>query len=488
MKKINLPTLNLPQIKFKRPSLGGVIFWVITIGLGAAAMIFARSFFACWTITNLPGMPPASCGAQAASLPEFNPQGTPIATSVAATPQVSAPANVPPPSWDGGSRVNVLFIGVDARDWQANQEAPRSDTLILFTIDPISKTAGMLSIPRDMWVNIPGFGYGRINTAYSLGASAKLPGGGPGLAMKTVEQFLGVPVNYYGQVDFGTFIAMIDTIGGIDVDVKERLVLDPVGTGMDKVVVTPGRRHLVGWKALAYARTRKTEGGDVDRAQRQQDVIFAIMDKVFSPEYFPTFIKQAPGLYELMASGIHTNLSFDDGLRLAVLLQSIPRENIKTGVIDYDMVTFNNTILNGENASVFKPKPDQIRILRDEIFGGGAVGAMAGAGDPVQLSKQENARIRITNGAFAQDFGQRTATYLQGLGLNVTELTSTTQVDRTVIILYSPKLYTMRFLLYLFGMNGSSGTSQIRFEPNPASPVDVEIVLGNDVINANVIP
>lgn len=488
MKKINLPKFKLPQIKFKRPSVGGIIFWVITIGLGVGAMILARGFFACWKITSLPGMAPATCGAQAGDLPVFNPEGTPIATSVAATPEVSAPVDVPPPTWDRGSRVNVLFIGVDARDWEANQEAPRSDTMILFTIDPITKTAGMLSIPRDMWVNIPGFGYGRINTAYSLGASAKLPGGGPGLAMKTVEQFLGVPVNYYGQVDFNTFIAMIDTIGGIDVKVKERLVLDPVGTGKDKVVVTPGLRHLVGWKALAYARTRKTEGGDVDRAQRQQDVIFAIMDKALSPDYFPIFVKQASGLYELMSSGIHTNLSLDDGLRLAVLLQGIPRESIKTGVIDYDMVTFDNTILDGQNASVFKPKPDQIRILRDEIFGGGAIGALAGSGDPVQLSKQENARIRITNGAFAQDFGQRTATYLQGLGLNVTELTSTTQVDRTVIVLYSPKLYTMRFLLYLFGINGSSGTTQIRFDPNPASPVDVDILLGNDVANANIIP
>jgi len=488
MKKINLPKFKLPQVKFKRPSLGGAIFWVITIGLGVTAMIFARSFFACWTITSLPGMAPASCGTQAGGLPLFNPQGTPIAPSAVTTPEASAPVDVPAPTWDRGSRVNVLFIGVDARDWEANASAPRSDTMILFTIDPVSKTAGMLSIPRDMWVNIPGFGYGRINQAYNLGEAYKLPGGGPGLAMKTVEQFLGVPVNYYGQVDFNTFIAMIDTIGGIDLQVKERLVLDPVGTGMDKVVVTPGYRHLVGWKALAYARTRKTEGGDVDRAQRQQDVIFAIMEKVFTPDYFPTFIKQAPGLYELMAAGIHTNLTLDDGLRLAVLLQGIPHESIKTGVISYDMIVMESTILDGQNASVFKPKPDQIRILRDEIFGGGAIDALADEGDPVQLSRQENARIRITNGAFAQDFGQRTATYLQGLGLNVTELTSTTQVDRTVVILYSPKLYTMRFLLYLFGMNGSSGTSQIRFDPNPASPVDVEILLGNDVANANVIP
>jgi len=360
--------------------------------------------------------------------------------------------------------------------------------MILFTIDPVSNTAGMLSIPRDMWVNIPGYGYGRINTAYNLGEAYKLPGGGPGLAMKTVEQFLGVPVNYYGQVDFNTFIAMIDTIGGIDLLVKERLVLDPVGTGMDKVVVTPGYRHLVGWKALAYARTRKTEGGDVDRAGRQQDVIFAIMDKVLSPDYFPTFVKQASGLYDLMATGIHTNLSFDDGLRLAALLQGIPRGNIRTGVINYDMVTLSSTILDGQSASVFKPKPDDIRILRDDIFGGGSVGALAANGDPVALSKEENARIRVNNGSFTPDFGQRTSTYLQGLGLNVTELTSSGPYDRTVIVLYSPKLYTMRFLFYLFGMNGASGTSQIRFEPNPASPVDLEIRIGNDLANANIIP
>lgn len=486
MKKINL---KFPKINFKRPSVGGIIFWVIAIGLGVAALIFARGFFACWTITSLPGMPPASCGTGTTGIPAFNPEGTPIATEVvAATPEVSAPVDVPAPTWDGGSRVNVLFIGVDARDWEVNASAPRSDTMILFTIDPVTKTAGMLSIPRDMWVDIPGFGYGRINTAYNLGEAYKLPGGGPGLAMKTVEKFLGVPVNYYGQVDFNTFIAMIDTIGGIDVQVKERLVLDPVGTGMDKVVITPGYRHLVGWKALAYARTRKTEGGDVDRAQRQQDVIFAIMEKVLSPDYFPIFVKQASGLYELMATGIHTNLSFDDGLRLAVLLQGVPRESIKTGVIDYDMVTFDNTVLNGENASVFKPKPDDIRILRDEIFGGGAVGAMAGGGDPLQLALQEKTRVRINNGAYAQDFGQRTATYLQGLGLNITELTSGGPYDRTVIVLHSPKLYTMRLLLYLFGLNGASGSSQIRFEPDSSSPVDVEIRLGNDVANANIIP
>jgi LCP family protein required for cell wall assembly len=361
--------------------------------------------------------------------------------------------------------------------------------MILFTIDPVSKTAGMLSIPRDMWVNIPGSGYGRINTAYSIGQGAKLPGGGPGLAMQTVSQFLGVPVNYYAQVEFNTFVEMIDTIGGIDVTVKERLTLDPIGTGTDHVVITPGYRHLVGWKALAYARTRHTEGGDVDRAERQQDVIFAILEKVFTPDYFPTFLKQAPGLYSKMSAGIHTNLSFDQGLRLAALLQQVPRDKIKTGVINYDMVILSNVTYGGADAAVFKAKPDAIRILRDDIFStSGAASPLAAAADPLANVKQENPRIRVVNGTFAGDFGQRAATYFQSLGINVIEVGSTGATDRTVITLYSSKLYTMRFFLYLFGLNGASGTSQIKFEPNSASNVDVEIRLGTDALNANVVP
>ncbi len=482
--------ITTPKIAFKRPSVGAIIFGVIAIGLGVAALLFSRSLLDCWQLTSLPGIPLPSCpNANASGAPVFNPQGTPVASDVTPTPGIAAPAEAPPPSWDGGSRVNVLFIGIDYRDWQAGEGAPRSDTMILFTIDPVSKTAGMLSIPRDMWVNIPGSGYGRINTAYSIGEGSKLPGGGPGLAMKTVEQFLGVPVNYYAQVDFQTFIDMIDTVGGIDVEVKEPLILDPIGAGTDKVKITPGLRHLVGWKALAYARTRKTQGGDVDRAQRQQDVIFAIMNKVFSPDYFPIFLKQAPQLYTQMSAGIHTNMSFEDGLRLAVLLQQIPRPaGIKTGVIDYTMVDMSSTVTGGQAASVFKPIPDKIRVLRDEIFSSTGPRGPVATGDPLALVKQENPRIRILNGSIASGLGQRTATYLQSLGVNVAELGNTNAYDRTTIILYSPKLYTMRFFLYLFGVNGNSGTSQIRFDPQPSSPVDIEIRLGNDAINNPNIP
>ena len=483
-----MPKFSFPKITFKRPSVGAILYWVLGIGAAVAVMFFARSFTDCWKITDLPGMPPSSCGFQPGDT-IWNPQGTAIATvPVDITPVVQAP-EAQTPTWDGGSRVNVLFIGVDYRDWEAGTGAPRSDTMILFTLDPVTKTAGMLSIPRDMWVNIPGSGYGRINTAYSIGEGSKLPGGGPGLAMKTVEQFLGVPVNYYAQVEFNTFIEMIDTIGGIDVLVTERLRLDPVGSGKDKIVLTPGLRHLNGEKALAYARTRKTEGGDVDRAGRQQDVIFAIMEKVFSPDYFPTFVKQAPELYSRMSGGIHTSISFEDGVRLAYLLSEVNRNDLQMRVIDETMTIQESVIYGGQPASVLKPMTDKIRILRDEVFStSGPTSPLAGGEDQLKLVRDEAARVRVVNGTFTGDFGQRTAVYLQSLGVNVTEVGSAGATERTVIKLYSSKLYTMRFFLYLFSLNGASGTTQIKFEPNPGSTVDVEIILGTDAVNTNVVP
>ena len=136
------------------------------------------------------------------------------------------------------------LIGLDARDL-TQDGPPRSDTMMLVTIDPVSKTAGMLSIPRDMWVNIPGFGYSRINTAYASGEGNQLPGGGPGLAMKTVSQFIGVPVDYYVQVDFNVFVELVDQLidvfGCIEVYPTEKMILDPIGAGTDHVVLTQWR-------------------------------------------------------------------------------------------------------------------------------------------------------------------------------------------------------------------------------------------------------
>ena len=478
----------LKDIKLTRPSIWQIVFWVVALVLALGGFFLVRGLVTCWRITPLPGMPPSSCGTVTSENngPVITEDGTPVPSVEDLPPPISVPESNLPPAWDGASRITVLIIGLDARDLDTS--APRSDTMILLTIDPLTKTAGMLSIPRDMWVNIPGFGYSRINTAYSSGEGNKLPGGGPELARKTVEQFIGVPIQYFAQVDFNTFIQFIDRIGGIDVHNREELRLDRIGSGQDKIKLTCcGMRHLPGEAALAYARYRKGNDGDFGRARRQQQVIIAIRDKVLDPANFATLLPQADDFYNEFSAGIRTNMPFDTAVRLAVLAREIPVESIKRGAIDTSMVAFDNVILGGQDAAIMKPLPDKIRVLRDEIFtSGGAVSPMAAQGDPLTLAKADTARIRLLNGSFSPGLETATGNYFIGQGLAVTEVGPADRAyDRTVVVLYSPKLYTLKYFQSLFGMDSAT---QILITPDPSSTVDVEVRLGNDWANSNSIP
>ncbi len=472
---------------------GQVVFWGITAALAVTAFILVNNFVQCWTFTQLPGIPPAQCGVTNEGDGFTVEEGTPEAGNVPPAPEVVAPENNLPPAWDGASRINILFIGMDERDLIENEGPPRSDSMILFTIDPVSKTAGMLSIPRDMWVNIPGFGYSRINTAYPSGEGAKLPGGGPALAMKTVSQFLGVPVHYYVQVDFNVFTQMVDElidIGGcIGVETNEKLVLDPIGPGMDKVVITPGGERMLceGWKVLAYARNRKTSGGDADRARRQQQVVLGLQAIIINPENFPKFISAAPRLYNDLSYGIKTNMSFDEALRLAMLGKDISVESVKTGVIDpqQGMALFDRTVLAGEDASILKPVMDKIRVLRDEIFT--STGPTSPVAVPVgytdaalfaQAMQQEEARVRIMDGTFTPGLDQRAGAVFNSYGMNVVEVAPSPEgYSQTVIVVYGPKLYTIKWMQATFGI----ADRNIRFSPDPNQTVDIEIRIGSDI-------
>lgn len=481
---------------FKNAKLGPLsliqaIFWGIVLIFALGGFFFIRGIVSCWTITSLPGTTPSNCGTITASSegPVLNEEGTPIATDAAPPPPaVSIPESDLPPAWDGASRINVLLIGLDYRDWEAGLGAPRSDTMIVLTIDPLTRTAGMLTIPRDMWVNIPGFGYSRINTAYSSGEGAKLPGGGPALASKTVEQFLGVPIHYYAQIDFNAFVEFIDLIGGIDIHNDQELRLDPVGSGKDKIKLTCcGMRHLNGEKTLAYVRYRKDKEGDVARSKRQIKVILAIRDKVLAPENFPVLLGKARQFYEEFSAGIKTNMQFETALQLGVLAREIPVDSIKQGVIDYTMVALDSTQINGVDASIMKPLPDKIRILRDEVFTvGGPVSPLAMLGDPTTLMKADGARVRLLNGSFSPGLEVNTGNYFLGQGMAVTEVGAADRAyDRTVIVLHGPKLYTLKYLQAVFGISSST---QIVISPDPASTADIDVFLGNDWANSNPMP
>ncbi|WKZ35053.1 MAG: LCP family protein [Anaerolineales bacterium] len=476
-----MPGSRTPNIY--HPFWRSLAYWIF-VTLAVLTVFFSvRQLTLCWTLTALPGVPPAECALQ--NQPSSDLPASPDPATANDLPiEISAP-EMELPQWDGASRINIAFFGLRGDDGQGEGCPTCTDTIMVLTVDPVTKTAGMLSIPRDMWVNIPSAGYSRINTAWAIGENAKLPGGGPALAMQTVSQFIGVLIHYYVQVDFGTFVSFINLIGGIDVYVEERMVLDPLGEGPDHFVLKPGDyRHLTGPRALAYARCRHESqgcsGGDVGRAKRQQQVILAIRDKVLEPETFATLITQAPQLYAEFSSGIHTNMSLENAIQLAVLAKDIRVDDIKRGVIDTTMAIPADTTINGIPANVLRPVPDLIRILRDEIFVPGGPLSPLAQGDPVTLMQSDQAKVRIINNTYTAGLEERTASFLTAQGMQVVEYGPPTGASNTTkIILYSSKLYALRYLTELFGV----GSQQIIIQPDPASTVDIEIRIGEDWVD-----
>jgi len=481
--------MQIAKLNLKRPRVGQIIFGVIAFVLAITLFIFVRNFTACWTLTSLPGMAPKTCGTTQNSgpvqEPAVNEEGTPIATQPAPTQEISAPDVQLPPEWDGASRVNILILGLDYSDWRAEDGAPRSDTMILLTIDPISRTAGMLSIPRDLWVNVPGSGYGKINTAYSIGEGSKLPGGGPALASLAVEQFLGVPVDYYAQVDFYVFVRLIDEIGGVKIQIDEPIEVDLIGDIFKSRTLEPGRYTLDGEWALAYARARHTKGGDVDRSKRQQQVILAIRDRLLEPGNLPRVISKAPVLYEEVSSGIRTNMSLDMALRLAMLALDIPVEDIKRGVLSFE----DNMIIptkSPDGLDILKPIYENIRILRDDIFTTSGALSPYAQGDYLELAKQEGATIHVLNATYSADIAQTTGQYLISQGLNVTGAGNASSVySRSVIVLHNSRLYTLRYLTNLFRADAGA---QLVIKYDPSAVADIEIYIGDDWVASNPMP
>jgi LCP family protein required for cell wall assembly len=487
----------------KRPSTAQFIWMGVGLLIAIGLFIFLRGIVTCWRLTALPGIAPSSCSAQSLG-PLANTLGTPMpgGTAGPGMPTTSAPQAPLPPPWDGASRVSILVMGYDFEsNWDpANRSCPcRSDTMIVFTIDPVSHTAGMISVPRDMWVNIPGFNsYNKINAALFLGDANKIPGGGTGLAVKTVENFLGIPIQYFALIDFSAFTKMIDTIGGVCLNIDTKIdvgVLFKNGT----VTLQPGQQCLTGEVALGYARARDVSQGvaqgDVERAQHQQQVILAIRDKVLDPGNFINLMTQAPTLYSELSSGINTNLTLDNVKQLAVLAKDIPLSSIQTGVIDYSMMQDGSYDLNGQKLAVLRPYPDKIRELVDKIFGGGSMEPMA-TGTSDDKMKVEAARVVVINGTGVTGMASRTADYLKTLGMNVTAFgntgdypdkyySSTGFPDRTLIIVHAGTPYALQYLMALMKIQSSS---QILVDFNPSAPEDIVLAIGSDWNSNNPMP
>jgi polyisoprenyl-teichoic acid--peptidoglycan teichoic acid transferase len=393
------------------------------------------------------------------------------------------PAGNPTPQpWDGNSRVTILVMGLDHRDWELNQGAPRSDTMILLTLDPQTGTAGMLSVPRDLWVAIPGFDYGKINTAYQLGEAYQATGGGPGLAMETVEQLLGIEIQYYALVDFLAFVRLIDEIGGVKIDVPEEITVDPLGEAPPKTL-QPGVQTLPGDVALAYARARNTIGGDFDRAKRQQQVIMSIRDRILSFDLIPILIARSPAIYQEISDGVRTNMSLDLIIRLALAAGQISPDDIKRATIGPNEVVFDRSWLGQD---ILVPIPDNIRLIRDDIFGTDNGGSAVTVDKSLfQLVSEENANLAVLNGTIQPGLAAGTSEFLGNQGFQVTVTDNADQLySDTTLIDYTGNPYTLQLLMEILSIN----PSRIFHSYDPNSSVDVAVILGQDWAASGAIP
>jgi LCP family protein required for cell wall assembly len=243
-------------------------------------------------------------------------------------PTVAAPAEAQPdlPEWSGTKRVNILLLGIDHRDDEPI-DGSRSDTIMVVSIDPLSKSVVMVSLPRDLWVSIPGYFQQRINVAHSAG--------GPALVGRTIEANFGIRIDHFARINFRGFEEIVDAVGGVIVDAERTIKDDEYPTedyGVMRLFIPPGPQHMDGRTALQYARSRHSEN-DFGRARRQQRVLMALRDRGLQLNILP----KVPSLIGLVQKAIQTDVGVTDMLALARLGSEIERDRIKSVVVDVNL-------------------------------------------------------------------------------------------------------------------------------------------------------
>ncbi len=302
--------------------------------------------------------------------------------------------------------VNILLIGSDRRPTSTSF---RTDVLIIVSIHPSARAAAMISIPRDLYVYIPGFTMNRINTAFTLGNSANYPGGGAALLSDTIGYNFGIPIHYHARVEMDGFSEVIDTLGGVDVHVAcsytdwrlKRPDLNPEDEDNWALYTVPtGVVHMDGDFALWYARSRK-RSSDFDRSRRQQEVLRAAYRRILSLGLIP----RLPELYGELSQTVSTDMSLSDMLRLAPLAGRITPSRIRSSFIGRDAVTSWTTPTGG---AVVLPKPEAVEVVLENAFDFDQIA------DPLQ--PEQIVTVEVINVSARQDYGTLAAARLEHAG------------------------------------------------------------------------
>lgn len=466
----------------QKPALLLGVF-ILFLGLTGVASFFAsRELFVTWT---LPGITTTPFTPQELTPTLPTPQPTPP-PELDLTRPLQPPAGPAPSAWNGDHRITILLMGVDTRTDAPPDIPPRSDTLILFTYDPRTNTAGMFSIPRDLWVAIPGFGSGKVNTAYQLGEAYRTDGGGPGLAMKTLETLLGIPIDAYALVDFQLFVRLIDEIGGVKLDVPEEIEISRVDMEGTKWLL-PGVQTLPGAETLAYVRARNTPGGDFDRVQRQQAVLMAIRERILTFDLLPALIAKAPLLYGEFSDRIRTNLTANQIFKLAIAMQGVPAENILLSAVTLEDVTFSKAP-NGTD--ILLPIPERVRHARDDVFFPDDPQSTVQSSKTItQLMEEEGAKIAVLNGTTTPGIAAKVTDLLKAKDLNITLSDSAEEIySLTTIIDYTGNPNTVKFLVEYFKINPENILRSDDRSYDPTSKLDIKIILGEDWVSNGDLP
>ena len=373
-------------------------------------------------------------------------------------------------------RINFLVMGLDRKVDEPKGDSSRTDTMFVVTVDPYSKTAGVFSIPRDLWVEIPdgqgGYFKQRINVAYEYGPLRNYPGGGPGLAKATIEHNFGIKIDHYVVLDFIGFMKLVDAVGGIDVNVKD-MVWDPSYcnttdcSDLKEVYFEPGLQHMDGEMALQYVRVRHGSD-DLKRIERQQDVIRATVDAALSAQLL--IPNRAVSIYNKFRDAVDTDVSAFKVPGLALLAHDIPPESITT-------ISLASAVQGGYagDAAVLFPVWDRIEVLKAQLFL-----------DP-QL-RSEAAFVEVQNGTQTPGLATSLINYLARQGLPEAHLTVGDTTDgvyhqQTLIYDLAGKPYTAKKLAAWLGLP-SSRVLEVRPDttpsPLPTSTADIVVVLGAD--------
>lgn len=271
--------------------------------------------------------------------------------------------------WQGGERFTMLLMGMDTRPDESD-DICRTDTILVISIDPATRSIGMLSIPRDTHVEVPGYeGLRKINTACVIG-NLEAPGNGPFLTMQTIQYNFGIRVNEYMLINFDAFISIIDRIGGVEVEVAQTID-DPLYPdafyGYDPFYIEAGTHLLDGATALKYARSRNTTD-DIDRGRRQQQLIFAMRDRVLSLDQVDNLALQSLAIWNDIEANVDTSLSLNQMVELGLYAAEIDLGNINNAVLDWDYL---RAYIDEEGNEYLIPDRGKLAPLMTSVFGPG---------------------------------------------------------------------------------------------------------------------